>query len=93
MSEIMSQHSIIARLAALETLSASCFTFLLASSGNDPDLSKAKAILEVVKQEADKGLADLPPITRGEAKRYLAGLIENILQNVTKLRGGPITMQ
>jgi hypothetical protein len=89
----MNEDAIIARLAGLEVLAASCFTFLLASSGHDPDLSKAKAILDVVKSEAESGLAHLPEKIGTEAKAYLSDVIDKVLTNLTALRGGPSTRQ
>lgn len=89
----MNENGIIARLTALEILSASCFTFLLASAGDDPDLSKAKAILNALKADVDQGLKHLPEDTQAEAKTYLANITCNILQNVRALRGGPQTRQ
>ena len=89
----MNENAILARLTALEVLSASCFTFLLASAGNDPDLSKAKAILNALNTDADEGLKHLPEGTQAEAKAYLASITSNILQNVQALRGGSQTRQ
>ncbi len=87
------EDAIIARLAGLEAMACGCFTFLLASAGNDPDLSKAKAILDVLRAEADQGMSHLPDHIQTEAKAYLATLTMQVLQNLTALRGGPQTRQ
>jgi len=79
--------AIIARLAALEVLTGSCFTFLLASAGNDPDLSKAKAILDVVRQTGEEGLSHLPDELRKEALAVLSHQINQVMTNLAALRG------
>jgi hypothetical protein len=89
----MNEDAIIARLAALEILAGSAFTFMLASAGNDPDMSKAKAILNVIKSDADSALAHLPENIRTEAKAYLSNIIDIVLTNLTALRGGSSTPQ
>lgn len=89
----MNEDAIIARLAALETLTGSCLTFLLASAGNDPDLSKAKAILDVINAEADQGMGHLPATIQNEAKTYLTNITNQVLQNVKALRGMPASKQ
>ena len=89
----MNEDAIIARLAALETLAGSCLTFLLASAGNDPDLSKAKAILDVINAEADQGMKHLPAKIHDEAKTYLTNITNQVLQNVKALRGMPASRQ
>jgi hypothetical protein len=89
----MNQDGIIARLAALETLAGGCLTFLLASAGNDPGLTKTKAILDVLKAEADQGLSYLPLHIQAEAKTYLTDITNRILTNVTALRGMPAAKQ
>jgi hypothetical protein len=80
-------------LAGLEILASGCLTFLLASAGNDPDLSKAKAILSTLKAEGSDGLRDLPEYIQAEARTYLTTLINQILQNLVALRGGPSVVQ
>ena len=89
----MNEDAIVARLAGLETLAAGCLTFLLASAGNDPDLSKAKGILDTLKAEADQGLKHLPAHIQAESKAYLANITNQILTNVSALRGMPAAKQ
>jgi hypothetical protein len=88
----MNDDAIIARLAALEILAGSCLTFLLASAGNDPELSKAKAILDTINSEANSGLAHLPPNVQAEAKTYLTNVTGNVMKNKA-LRGMSATKQ
>jgi hypothetical protein len=85
----MNEDAIIARLTALEILSTGAFACLLASVGNDPDLSKSKAILDGLRVDAHQGLAHLPEQIQTEARAYLTDLVNRVLQNVTALRGGP----
>ncbi|RTE92750.1 hypothetical protein [Bradyrhizobium sp. LVM 105] len=87
------EDAIIARLAGLEAMACGCFTFLLASAGNDPDASKAKAILDVLRADADRGMAHLPDHIQAEAKAYLTTLTKQVLENLRALRGGPTRPQ
>jgi len=89
----MDENEILARFAALEALSTSCFIFLLASAGDDPHLSKAKAILDVLNADAAHGMKHLPSGIRAEAKSILSSITNSILQNVKALRGASPTKQ
>ena len=83
----MKETGIIARLAGLEILATGAFACLLASAGNDPDLSKSKAILDALQTDGNEGLSYLPAEVQGEARAYLTTLINQVLQNVVALRG------
>jgi hypothetical protein len=81
------QRNSVARIAAPEILSTGALVFLLASAGNDPDLSKGRAILESLQVDGFKGLDYLPKAIQDEARAYLTDLLNNALQNVAALRG------
>lgn len=80
-------NGLVARIAALEVISGSALTFLFASAGNDPDLSKAKALLDVIRHDGEKGFAHLPESIRNEANAYLSNLLSQVMSNLPALRG------
>ena len=65
----MNEYGIMARLAVLEILSVTCFTFILASAADDPDLSRAKAILNALNADVDQGVKYLPADAGQKRKR------------------------
>jgi len=79
---------IIARLAALEVLAGAGIAVVLASAGNDPDLSKAKAILDALRTDGEAGIAHLPEPIRKEAESILGALVGRVLRMAASLRGG-----
>ena len=83
------KYAIIARLAGLETLVAGCLAFLLDSAGNDPDLSKAKAILDALNVEADRGFEHLPAKIQAEAKFYVASVTKRCCRTSKSFVGRP----
>lgn len=80
------ESSIMARLAAYEVLAAGALTFVLAAGGPDPDLSKAKAVLDVLLMQADQGLAHLPEEAQREARSILASVVDQVMKNLPALR-------
>lgn len=84
----MEDRDIIARLAALEVLAGAGIAVVLASAGNDPDLSKAKAILDAIQIEGNAGLAHLPETIRKEAESILGGLLGRVMRTAASFRGG-----
>ena len=79
------ESNIMARLAVYETLAAGALTIVLASGGPGPDLSKAKAVLEVLKMHADEGLAHLPDPVQREARLILSSVLDRVMQNLSAL--------
>jgi hypothetical protein len=62
---------------------------MLASAPNDPDFSKAQAILEHVRQVVQAAAAVHPPAVQLAAKRYAEALLAQAAENLPRMRGTP----
>ena len=75
------------RIAALENVTTATLALYLANSLNDPDLSKAKALLDALTSDGQDGLAKFPELVRQEGIAYLSALLNRVLQMIPALRG------
>jgi hypothetical protein len=82
----MTEDEVSARLIVLEVFAMTGIALYLANSRNDPDHSKAKALLDHMKQTVQDSRFQ----SSGEkvtATRYAAELADQVLQNLRALHG------
>ena len=75
-----------ARIVSLEALMVGTMGLLFAMTGNDPDLSKQKAILAILQQEFESGLGYLPDNLQDAAKAHMSDLLDRVILRTTQLR-------
>ena len=80
------EDEVIARLASLEALITGTMGLLFAMAGNDPDMSKQKALLAVLQSDFESGLAHLPQSIQDSAKAHMSGLLDRVLLSTNRLR-------
>ena len=78
--------AVVARLASLEALIVGTMRLLFAMAGNDPDQSKQKAHLAVLKQEFEEGMTHLPQPIQDEAKAHMSDLLDRVILTTNQLR-------
>jgi hypothetical protein len=82
----MTENQLVARIAGLEMLAMGTFATLLAFSGNDPDLSRTKALLKTLEAECNPHLSSLPEAVERDARAYLSNLLNGVLLRAQDLR-------
>jgi hypothetical protein len=83
----MTAEEITGRLVVLEVLSMTTLGLYLANSRNDPDYSKARALLDHIKQTIAGQVQMLPPSAQAAAAKYADHLVETLLANLRQLHG------
>lgn len=83
----MTNDQIAGRLLALEIVSTTALGLYLANSRNDPDYSKAFALLDFLRQSVAHSAAPVPPDVKIEAARYTEHLVSILASNLQKMRG------
>ena len=78
------------RMMVLEMLAMTSLGIVMASAGNDPDMSKARAILDFIRstvgQRADE--EGFSPEAKASARHYADDLLSQALENLKLLRNG-----
>ena len=75
------------RLVTLEVLAMTTLGLYLANSKNDPDFSKAKAMLDHLKASVHTQAQSLPPAAQRAAQKYADHLLGLVSENLRQLRG------
>jgi hypothetical protein len=83
----MSKDEIEGRLAALEVFTMTAFGLYLANSLNDPDYSKAVALLEHTRAAVTSLATALSPGAQKAANEYADHLVSILEENLRNLRG------
>jgi hypothetical protein len=82
----MTSDEIAGRLVALEVFSMAALGLYLANSRNDPDYSKANAILEHVKRTIASTARTVSPAAKAAADQYADQLIATLKSNLRTMR-------
>jgi len=83
----MTADELTGRMLVLEVIAMASLGLYLANSKNDPDMGKARALLDFLrKMIADKAI-ELKESQRPEALRYSDDLLSQVLENLKALRG------
>jgi len=77
---------LLAQVAATQSLAVAATGLLFAMSNNDPDLSKAKAVLQILEADQASGLAHLPEPVQDEAKAVLSDLCNRVILRASDYR-------
>jgi len=85
----MESNEVAARLIVLETFAMTALGMFLANAGNDPDFSKATALIEHLKQASVANAAAASPQVQALAKGYSDHLSSILAENLRGLRGSP----
>ena len=83
----MTNDEIAGRLKVLEVLNMTALGLYLANSKNDPDYSKAAALLDYIRASISAASVDLNPVGIQEAQRYANKLTEILASNLRNMRG------
>jgi hypothetical protein len=83
----MSNDEIEGRLAALEVFTMTAFGLYLANARNDPDYSKAGALLDHTRAAVTSLATALPAGAQKAANDYADHLISVVKENLRSLRG------
>ena len=83
----MTNDEIAARLKVLEVLNMTALGLYLANTKNDPDYSKANALLDYIRASISAASGDLSPAGIQEAQRYGSKLTEILASNLRNMRG------
>jgi len=83
----MDEERLIARFGALENVCVITLALCLANSRNDPDFSKAEALLAALERDGHAGMAHLSPEVQQEGRVYLSNLLRMVLRTIPALRG------
>jgi hypothetical protein len=83
---IMTADEVSARLIVLEVFGMTTLGIYLANDRNDPDYSKAKALLDYLKQTVQSSRFE-SAAEQSAATRYAEELAAQVLQNLRALRG------
>jgi hypothetical protein len=83
----MTDDEISGRLVALEILAMMSLGLYLANTRNDPDYSKARALLDHMKAAIRNQAQVLPPAAQMAAQQYGNQLLGTVLENLRVLRG------
>jgi hypothetical protein len=78
---------LIYRVAVLESISVAIMAIYLANARNDPDYSRAKALLDAIRSDAVRGIGFLPDDVRKEGEAYLDKLLEKLFASLPSMRG------
>ena len=77
---------VVARLASLEALIIGTMGLMFATAGNDPDMSKQKALLALLQQEIESGMDHLPAQIQDSAKKHMSTLLDRVNLSTNQLR-------
>lgn len=80
------EQSMVARIASLEGLVIGTMALLFSMTGNDPDQSKQKALLQALQLDFESGLGHLPPSIQTEAKAHMSDLVGRVVLRASELR-------
>lgn len=83
----MNNDEISARLIVLETFAMSALGLYLANSRNDPDYSKAAALIDYLKQSAISNSAATDPSVQNATQQYAEHLTSILMNSIRNLRG------
>jgi hypothetical protein len=83
----MTSDEVSGRLVVLEVLSMMALGLYLANSRNDPDYSKARALLDHIRQTIAGQAQTLPLGTQTAAAKYADHLLETLFANLRQLHG------
>jgi len=75
------------RLLALEVMAMSALGIYLSNSRNDPDMSKAIAFLNYLRQFIRDRASGLSEDARASADKWGDDLLSQVLENLRQLRG------
>ena len=84
---MMPNDEIEGKIAVLEAFTMMALGLHLANASNDPDFSKAKDVLDALRDGAWERTSTLSLDAKREARRYSANLIAIISANLRTLRG------
>lgn len=78
------------RLMVVEMLAMTSLGIVMASAGNDPDLSKARAILDFIRSTVGEraDAEGYSPAAKEAARHYADDLLSQALENLKLLRNG-----
>lgn len=78
------------RMLVLEVMAMSSLGLYLANAVNDPDMGKARAMLDYIRQMVSSRCAEVgvDPDAAYEAGHYADDLLSQALENLRLLRGG-----
>jgi len=83
----MSNDEIAGRLVVLETFVMTSLGLYLANARNDPDYSKAEALLDHLRSTASTLASSLPIAAKLSAEGYADQLILTLTENLRAMRG------
>ena len=83
----MNDDEVSARLIVLEVFAMSALGLYLANSRNDPDYSKAAALLDDLRKSSFVNAAPAGPVVQMAAKQYADHLASILAENIRHLRG------
>lgn len=83
----MTNDEIAARLLVLEAISSTALALYLANSRNDPDYSKAHALLGAIRQSIAQLATTSPPAAQMIAQQYGDHVLGMVEENLRALRG------
>ena len=86
----MNDAEVSGRLVTLEVLAMTTLGLYLANSKNDPDFSKAKAMLDHLKASVHTQAQSLPPAAQRAAQKYADHLLGLVSENLRQLRGAKV---
>lgn len=83
----MTNIEIAGRLLALEIISTTALALYLANSRNDPDYSKANALLDFLRESVAHSAAPVSADIKSEATKYTEQLVALLASNLKTMRG------
>jgi hypothetical protein len=83
----MTDDEIAGRLVVLEVFATTAFGLYLSNARNDPDFSKATALLDHTRAAVSSLAATLPPQAQSAAHEYADHLLSVLAENLRNLRG------
>ena len=75
------------RIAVLESFSVAALGIYLANWRTDPGVEKAKALVEALKHDVARDIADFPEEIRKDGEKYLSELALRVIETIPALRG------
>lgn len=78
------------RMLVIEIMAMTSLGIVMASAGNDPDMSKARAVLDFIRSNIDGAARErlTTDASRDAAARYADDILSQALENLALLRGG-----
>ena len=83
----MSNDELAGQIAAVEVIAMMALGMYFANSRNDPDYSKAGALIEHMRHSIAQKAASLPLAARAHAVGHGNALLDTVSQNLPALRG------